>query len=227
MSDSWLRFVTDPNPWKAPRPLPAEAVTPRAVVRLYRKGDGPALYAAIDRSREALQPEMVWTFTNHHDVDDSIHFVEHCRRAAEAEDCLDFPMGIFDRETGEVIGGTGLHRIRPGRREGEIGYWISGHLHGRGLCTEAIGALMTCAFTPASEGGWGFRRIVITNSEHNVASRRVCEKLGLRLEMRMRKERWFGPPGVEAGYVDTRGYAVLAEEWDAAAHRAKPGIGWV
>ncbi len=226
MSDSWKKYLEDPNPWKPPLPLPDPVQTERTVVRLYQKGDAPGLFKAIDRARDALLPEMVWALTDHRDVDDTVHYVEANRRSMESEDCREFPMGIFDKVTGEVVGGTGFHRIQSGRREVEVGYWIRGDRQGQGLCTEAVGALISAALRPDRRGGWGFRRLLVFNMIANVGSRRVCEKLGLRLEMRLRRERYFGPPGVSPGYVDMLGFAVLDDEWDASIHRAKPGVGW-
>jgi RimJ/RimL family protein N-acetyltransferase len=228
MSDAWLTLIADPVPWTRPRPLPLPVETERLVVRCYRRDDGPALYRGIIADRAALLPWMAWARTDHQAESDSIYYVERSRRRMEQPDCIDFPMGMFDRATGELIGGTGLHDIRPGLRQAEIGYWVRGDRHGQGLCTEAIGALASAALTPRDQGGWGLRRLVIYNATANVASRRVCEKLGLRLEMRLRRARYLGPdgPGGGPGYHDVLGFAVLAEEWDVAAQRARPGIGW-
>lgn len=226
MSDAWRRFVEDDDAWRAPSPLPGPVHTERLTVRTYERGDGPKLFEAIDAARPGLLPWMPWARTDHLVVDDSVHYVERARRAVTDPLCNDFPMGIFDRASGALLGGTGLHRIRPGLREGEIGYWIRGDRHGEGLCTEAIGALITSAVASAAEGGWGLRRVVIFHATGNVGSRRVCEKLGLRLECRMRAERYLGPEGEDGapGYCDVLGFGVLADEWDPALRRARPDI---
>lgn len=228
MSDRWMKMVEDPEPWTAPCPLPGPITTPRLILRLYEKGDGPAVHAAVDRGRSGLLPWMVWALVDHLTVDDSIHYVEKNRRAAEKPDCTNFPFGVFDRKTGACLGGTGLHRISPGRHQAEVGYWISGDRHGRGICTEAAGALISSALTARSDGGWGFRRIVVYNAADNIGSRRVCEKLGLRLESRERQDSYLERPDNPAatGYYDSYGFAVLKDEWDFENHRAKPGIDW-
>lgn len=222
MTDSWKNKLHDPSPWVAPRPRPKPVETGNIVVRVYDKGDGPALFEAISAQREALLPWMAWAELDHQSVDDSIHFVERTRRAAEASDCLNFNMGIFDGREGTLLGGTGLHRIHPGYREAEIGYWVRGDRQRSGICTRAIGALISSALTSREEGGWGFRRIVIYNAVKNVASRRVCEHLGLRLELCAKKDRYLAP----LGYLDTLGFAVLADEWDFETDHAKSGIGF-
>jgi RimJ/RimL family protein N-acetyltransferase len=222
MSDAWLKKLSDPSPWVAPAPRPPPIELDGFVVRLYAPGDGPKLFEAINADRAALLPWMAWSTTDHRSIDDSIHYVERVRRAAEKPDCLDFAMGIFDRASGTQLGGTGLHHIRPELRSAEIGYWVRGDRQRSGICTRAIGALISSALRCAADGGWGLRRIVIYNSIDNVGSRRVCERLGLRLEMRMRRERYLDP----LGYRDMLGFAVLDDEWDFDAQRTKPNIGW-
>ncbi len=217
MSDAWMARLKDPQPWSAPRPLPQPATAGDICVRLYQQGDGPALFAAIDDRREALLPWMAWASSDPRRVDDSIFYVERCRRAYEKADCLDFPMAILDASSGAVLGGTGLHEIVPDLRQAEIGYWVRGTHQGKGICTRAIGALISAGLRPTEEGGWGLRRILIFNDVENVASRRVCVKLGLRLEMRMQKDRYLD------SYRDTLGFAVLADEWDFEHNRTKPG----
>lgn len=221
-SEAWLSKIRDPAPWMPPRRRPKPVVAGDVVVRSYEKGDGPRLFDAISAGREALLPWMAWATTDHRCPDDSIHFVERTIRASERPDCLDFPLAIVARGDGSIVGGTGFHRIRPDLREAEIGYWVRGDRQRAGICTRAIGALISSALTLQAQGGWGFRRILIFNAVENVGSRRVCERLGLRLEMRMRRERYLDP----VGYHDTHGFAVLADEWDFAASRAKPGISW-
>lgn len=218
MSDAWMARLKDPRPWAAPRPLPPPATAGDICVRLYQRGDGHALFAAIDDRRDALLPWMIWASADPQTVDDSIFYVERCRRAYEKPDCLDFPMGIFDANSGVVLGGTGLHDIAPDLRQAEIGYWVRGSHQGRGVCTRAIGALISAGLRTPEEGGWGLRRILIFNDVENVASRRVCEKLGLRLEMRLQKDRC-----LDGVYRDTLGFAVLANEWDFDTNRTKQG----
>jgi RimJ/RimL family protein N-acetyltransferase len=69
---------------------------------------------------------------------------------------------------------------------------------------------------------------VVFTAAENIPSRRVCEKLGLRLEQRRKQDRYQGAIGDHEplGYHDSLGYAVLADEWDFDRDRAKEGIGW-
>lgn len=220
MSDSWRMQVQDPEPWVPPKPLPGPVETERLVVRRYDRGDGPALFRTIDAHRESLLPAMTWARTDHRYESDSIHYVDAARRAADRPGCNDFPMGMFDRSSGEVVGGTGLHRIVSEVREAEVGYWVRGDRQGSGLCTEAVAGLLSAAFQPVASGGWGIRRVVIFAAAWNPASMRVCDKLGLRRESHLKHDRYLAPEAGGPGYHDTYGYGVLASEWDFGAQRA-------
>ncbi|MBK7583323.1 MAG: GNAT family N-acetyltransferase [Myxococcales bacterium] len=218
MSDAWMTRLKDPQPWSAPRPLPQPATAGDICVRLYQQGDGPALFAAIDDRREALLPWMAWASSDPQRVDDSIFYVERCRRAYEKADCLDFPDGYLGLE---LRCGPRRHwpaQDRPGLPTGGNRLLGPRGTHqGNGICTQAIGALISAGLRPTEQGGVGLRRILIFNDVENVASRRVCEKLRLRLEMRMQKDRYLD------SYRDTLGFAVLADEWDFEHNRTKLG----
>lgn len=215
MSGSFLELLRDPNAYELPRPLPDPIVTPRCVVRRVRRGDGPKYFAAVEASREALLPWMAWAFSDHQHVDDSVHYVERFRRAADESDCNDFPMAITDPSGEKIIGGTGLHDFRREWRQAEVGYWVAESERGTGLCTHAVRALIDSALRSQEEGGWGLRRLVVYNTVENIASRRVCEKLGLRHEGRRVEERYLSPEIGGGGYHDVNAYAVLADEWSA------------
>lgn len=226
--DAWLKLLSDPNRWSPPTPRPTRVETERLAVRMYEPGDASSLFEAVDGDRANLLPWMVWAQTDHRCESDSAYFIEMTRRGWEKPDSTDFVMGIFDKQTGRLLGGTGLHRIRPGVREAEVGYWVHSSARGTGICTESTAALISAALRSQDKGGWGFRRIVVFNAVANMASRRVCEKLGLRLEQRTKQDRFAGSIGDNEalGYHDSLGYAVLADEWDFDRNRAKEGIGW-
>lgn len=211
--------------WTPPSPIPGPIETARTIIRPYRKGDGPWLHAAVNARRDVVWLWLPWATSDHADVDDSIYFVERALRRAEDPAGRDFPLAVLDRAQTMILGGVGYHRIDAAESTAEVGYWMRGDRHGEGLCTEAVGAFITAGFAPQAEGGWGFRRITLLCAAENVASARVAEKLGMRLERRERAER-YSERVPTPGYLDSLGFAVLASEWDAATRRARPGIGW-
>ncbi len=201
-----------PAPWKRPDPLPGPVVTERTVVRWWEPSDAEGLHVAVAEDREALLPWLPWAAKEHASVDESAQIINRFTRDRNFPESLDFVMGIFEREGGEVIGGTGIHRIIPEDLTGEIGYWVRGSRQRQGYCTEAVAALITAGFD-----AWGFRRIKICCSNLNKGSVGVLENLGLRFEGEEREARWL--PGV--GWDNHRTYAVLADEWDREAERVR------
>jgi ribosomal-protein-alanine N-acetyltransferase len=84
----------------------------------------------------------------------------------------------IDRESGELIGRCGLlPQTLQDHREFELAYMIARSHWGRGLATEAAGAILEHGF-----GTLGLDRLVSIIHRDNLASRRVAEKVGLRPE---------------------------------------------
>lgn len=204
--------MKQPAPWKKPDPLPGPVLTARTVVRWWQASDAEGLHLAVAGDRDALLPWLPWAEREHATVEESGQIIDRFTRDRNFPEALDFVMGIFERDGGRVLGGTGIHRIEPEHRTGEIGYWIRGSRQREGYCTEAVGGLITAAFD-----AWGFHRIKICCAGRNVPSQRVPEKLGLRLEGRERNARWLP----DDGWDDHLTYAVLADEWDGDAGRVR------
>src|SRR6185295_14653336 len=165
-------------------------------------------------SRPTLHPWMPWAVNDNRTVEECIYNIERFRRERERPTPESYATGIFDRATGEALGSTGLHRLKPELQQAEIGYWVRADRRRQGLCSEAVAHLLSAAFTPQPEGGWGFRRLEIFCAGDNEASRGVPAKLGLRRECDMRAVRW----REGRGWEDTLGWGVLAEEWDRQRH---------
>ncbi len=196
-----------PAPWDVPTPLPPPVRTPRLVVRFYERGDAASLHRAVDRDRQALLPWLPWARTGHRSEEESLAVIDRFTRRRSFVEADDFTMGIFDRSSGEVVGGTGFHRIDRDHADAEIGYWVRGDLHRKGIATEAVTGLLTPAFTD-----WGFRRVRVACAGANRASQRVAERVGFRHEATEVSAYW-----VEgAGWQDHWRYALLAHEWDPA-----------
>lgn len=115
--------------------LPERLVGERVVVRPWLPGDGAALYEAVQESLDHLHPWLPWGPT-HGSVEDS----EARVRRFYANWILreDMPLAIVDKESGRLIGGTGIHRMNWEVGSFEIGYWVRASEHGRGYVTEAV-----------------------------------------------------------------------------------------
>ncbi len=162
--------------------IPDRIDTDRLVLRVPTRGDGPTVNAAIAASLVELQPWLPWAGAMP-SVDES---EATCRRQ-QGRFILreDFVMFMFLRDAdgreGELVGGTGLHRIDWSLRRFEIGYWRrTGHA-GRGLVTEAVRAMARLAFDHLDA-----RRVEIRMDDANVPSWKVAERAGFTLEALLR-----------------------------------------
>lgn len=208
--------LSPPPPWSAPTPLPGRFETNRLTLRSFQPEDGPGIYHAIEVDRTSFLPWLPWVLTHNRTIAECVTSIEErtAKRAVPDPLADDFVIGIFDGQTGGVLGGTGLHRINLAAYEAEIGYWIRPDRRREGLCAEAVAGLITWAFQAPSAGGWGLRRIHIRCAGSNVSSQHIPSKLGLRMEGRLRHTRWTE----SFGWDDTLIWGVLAEEWDAKQH---------
>jgi RimJ/RimL family protein N-acetyltransferase len=108
---------------------------------------------------------------------------------------------------GEVVGDCVLFWRSREHQRGEIGYVFNPAYHGRGLATEAAGALLRLGFE-----GLGLHRVVARCDARNTASARVMERVGMRREaLHVHYE------FVKGEWVDELIYAILRTEW--AAHQ--------
>jgi [ribosomal protein S5]-alanine N-acetyltransferase len=78
-----------------------------------------------------------------------------------------------DRAGGRILGNCGLFAGRTGSAEPEIGYEIRRSCQGRGLATEAAGAVLDDALAS------GISRVWATIRPRNTASLRVAVKIGM------------------------------------------------
>jgi RimJ/RimL family protein N-acetyltransferase len=105
----------------------------------------------------------------------------------------------------EVVGDCVLFWRSREHQRGEIGYVFNPAYHGRGLATEAAGALLRLGFE-----GLNLHRIVARCDARNAASARVMERAGLRREAHHVHYEF-----VKGEWIDELIYAILRTEWQA------------
>ncbi len=153
-----------------PEKIPYVIETPRLHVRCWSPDDAETQFAAIDRSRAHLQPWMPW-HSAHVTVDDTRSWIRQARGKFDL--MQDFVMGIFRRDSGACIGGTGIHLRALEASTIEIGYWLAVDATGHGFAREAVAGLVEVAF-----GGVEARRIEIRVEPENHKSRAIPVALG-------------------------------------------------
>gem|GEM_PF-123552 len=181
--------------------VPEELIGERVLVRACRQGDGPAIHAAIEESRDHLWPGMPWV-EKMVDVEDCETYVR--RRIADFILRLDLTYGIWEPTTGRYLGGTGLHRIDWDVRSFEIGYWIRKSDEGRGFVTDAVRLLTAMAF-----GQLEASRVFLRVTESNERSWRIPERLGFAHEGTIANE----IRDAEGTLHPIRYYGMTVERW--------------
>lgn len=155
--------------------LPAEEVpSEHLVLRRVQVDDAEGIATAVGASLDYLRPWMPWATL------DAAEPRTQRIRVSEADELweagTDFIYSVLLRPELTVIGEIGLHR-RVGDGGMEIGYWIDTRYSGRGLGTEAAGALTDLALALP-----GVTRTEIHCDVANQASAAIPRKLGYRLD---------------------------------------------
>src|SRR5689334_15819838 len=88
--------------------LPEQLEGPRVLLRPWRDSDAQALYDAVAESMESLSEWLPWPGMYQSVADAPRGIRQMQARWLSREDLI---VGIFDRETGRVLGGSGLARI--------------------------------------------------------------------------------------------------------------------
>ena len=158
--------------------------TDRLVVRPLQPGDGPQHFRAVLESLPELRrwpASLRWALEEPSEEGSE----GYCRWAAgEFREGRDFAMLLTLRGTGEIVGASGLQDPDWTVPSFDIGWWgCTGHL-GQGLVTEGARAVLEWGF-----GTLGARRVHAAVDEENTASWRICERIGMDYEGRMRHNR--------------------------------------
>jgi len=143
-------------------------------IRSWRAGDADSI--ARYANNRKIWMNLRDAFPHPYSVDDARSFIKSLRgRAPETA----FTIAV----NGEAAGGVGFvlrHDVE--RVSAEIGYWLGEPFWGRGIATEALGAMTDHAITTHQ-----LTRVYALPFAWNTASCRVLEKNGYVLEGRLRR----------------------------------------
>jgi RimJ/RimL family protein N-acetyltransferase len=89
---------------------------------------------------------------------------------------------MLDRSLGQIVGGISVFHADWETRSAEIGYGVRADQRGKGYAPEALAAVARWALTDG-----GLQRAWLSTIAENVASQRVAEKAGFRLEGTLRR----------------------------------------
>ncbi|OEF25575.1 GNAT family N-acetyltransferase [Vibrio rumoiensis] len=77
----------------------------------------------------------------------------------------------------KLVGNISFNTINHRLKTAEIGYWLSQEHQGKGIITRAVSKFIDIAFTDLD-----LEKIQISAGVDNLPSRKVCERLGMKLE---------------------------------------------
>ncbi len=172
--------------------------TDRLLLREFEEGDWPAVLAYQSDPRYLRYYE--WTERS---ADDVRAFVRMFVDAQREQPRLKYQMAIVLRADGRLIGGCGVRKRTADAWQGDMGYELAPGIWGRGYATEAARAILAFGFEQLK-----LHRIWATCIADNVASAHVLEKIGMRLEGRLRDNEHF-----KGRYWDSLIYGILESEW--------------
>lgn len=161
--------------------MPESFESSRLLIRAALWGDGAAVNEAVQESIAELSPWMPWA--------------QHIPSVEESEASLrksrlqflerkDIRLLLVNKETGHLVGSSGLHRIDWQVRKFEIGYWVRTSCAGQGYITEAVSAIADFAVQELQAA-----RLEIRCDSRNTQSVRVAERAGFTLEGILRNDK--------------------------------------
>lgn len=159
------------------------------------------LFALVDSEREYLSRWMPWA--------PETTSVEPIREFIKAT-TIGFAEGksmtcaIWYRDA--IVGVVGYKSIQPDLKKVEIGYWLSAKQQGKGIMTRACRALIQYAFSDLD-----MEKVEIAVAVENTPSRKVCERLGLKLEGVITNAE-----NLQGVIVDHAVYGMMRANWEAA-----------
>ncbi len=133
---------------------------------------------------------------------DTQGYVQDVIQMQQAKPRTGYEWAMCRKEDDMLIGGAGLHIVQS--TNAELGYVLHPAYQGRGYVTEACNALLQLGFHEL-----GVHRIFAKCRPENVASEKVMQRIGMKLEGRMR-EHWL----YKGTYHDSLLYSILKHEFE-------------
>ena len=127
---------------------------------------------------------------------------------------IKFQLAITLKFNDLLIGNCGVRIDTPDSVEADIGYELDPKLWNHGYATEATHAIVDFGFSH-----FGVHRIWANCVADNLGSAHVLEKLGMKLEGRLREKEFY-----KGNWWDTLLYSILEDEWQM--HKQRHSVQW-
>jgi len=170
--------------------------TNRLVLRNFRNGDAPGLYAYLNKPGASCFFSM------------KLNDMGAAEAEVENRSQSDNYIAVCLKNSGALIGDV---FAVPEDDTFAVGWNFNAEFGGRGFASEAARALFTDLFTVR-----GARRLYAYVEDHNRASRRLCERLGMRQEgLFLEYVSFENDNNGDPIFENTMQFAILRKEWAA------------
>jgi len=181
-------------------PKPKKVLTVNESISLHLPESNMAqeLFSLIDQEKDYLSEWLVWVEKTK-SVKDSLTFLKEA--------------GIFNhggqrlitliKFENKIVGSLGFVKLDKVNKNGEIGYWISQKMQGKGIITKACTRLIEYAFNHLD-----LNRIVIKTDTQNPKSTAIPTRLGFTYEGTLRQDIFR-----KGHFHNTALYSMLRTEW--------------
>ena len=173
--------------------------TARLILRPFARGDLDDLYSF--HSRPDVARYLYWDARTRDAVRGALD--RKVDERAIVDEGGRITLAVARRDDPRVIGEVMMRWLSREHRQGELGYVFHPEFGGHGYATEAAREMLRLGFD-----GLSLHRMVGRCDARNVASARVMERLGMRLEAHLVQNEWF-----KGEWGDELVYAMLASEW--------------
>jgi ribosomal-protein-serine acetyltransferase len=152
------------------------------LLRSWRTEDAPALHEAVQESLETVGRWLPWCHAGY-GLGEAQDWIRHCREGWAADE--HFAFGVFEKDSGALLGSVGLNQRNPVHRSAALGYWVRQSRQGHGIAQRAARLAARFGF-----GELGLVRIEIVVLPDNQLSRRTAQRAGARFEAIARHRIW-------------------------------------
>jgi ribosomal-protein-serine acetyltransferase len=160
-------------------PYPVDLQAGGVRLRPYRDTDAAPLCVAIQESVQTVGRWQDWC-TTAFSTEQAAGWIAHCKRSWLLGE--HFELAIVATDTDAILGGIGVNQVNHEHNMANLGYWVRQSQQDRGIATLATRLATRFGFAMVA-----LSRIEIVVALENMASRRIAEKTGARLEGVARK----------------------------------------
>ena len=175
--------------------------TPRLRLRPLEDSDRPAIQQAA--AARAISDTMI-SIPHPYPVDEARRYI--AKKQAERSAGLSYAFVIADKKEGNFCGIVEVRDIDREHLVGELSFWLTVDVWGRGYMSEVIGAVVRYGFEDLQ-----LNRLYAYYMLRNHASERVLERNGFKKEGLLRQcvQKW-------GQFEDVALCAILRQEWQGA-----------